>query len=308
VPELRRTLSAIPPGTYQYVTCAGLHGTYDDGLVWLKDTSSPGTPSCVLSLGASMGNFSREEAAKFLLQFSKALGSQDSLLIGLDSCPEGERIFRAYNDCEGVTEAFYRNGLKHANHLLGYEGFKQCDWQVVGNFDQEAYCHEAYYTPRRDVDIEGIWITKGTRIHLERAYKYSSEQLTALWHGSGLIHKAAYSNKEGDYSESPRQDKEVIARHRPSDHSCHVTGIHLLSPAIVKFPVKPAEYASRPVPTLKDWQGLWVAWDMVTRSMTPPDGMLSKPIKLRNDLIFYLGHIPGFCGVLNFVNCMFASD
>lgn len=30
--------------------------------------------------------------------------------------------------------------------------------------------------------------------------------------------------------------------------------------------------------------------------MTPEDEFLSKPIKLRNDLIFYVGHIPGFCG------------
>lgn len=32
--------------------------------------------------------------------------------------------------------------------------------------------------------------------------------------------------------------------------------------------------------------------------MTPDEELLSKPIKLRNDLIFYLGHIPEFCGML----------
>lgn len=30
--------------------------------------------------------------------------------------------------------------------------------------------------------------------------------------------------------------------------------------------------------------------------MVPKDELLNKPIKLRNDLIFYLGHIPTFLG------------
>lgn len=30
--------------------------------------------------------------------------------------------------------------------------------------------------------------------------------------------------------------------------------------------------------------------------MVPRDELLNKPIKLRNDLIFYLGHIPTFAG------------
>jgi hypothetical protein len=77
------------------------------------------------------------------------------------------------------------------------------------------------------------------------------------------------------------------------------TDIHLLSPASATYPTKPEQYASRPVPSLGDWQELWAAWDMVTRGMTPEEELLSKPIKLRNDLIFYLGHIPGFCGMLS---------
>jgi hypothetical protein len=30
--------------------------------------------------------------------------------------------------------------------------------------------------------------------------------------------------------------------------------------------------------------------------MVPKDELLNTPIKLRNDLIFYLGHIPAFAG------------
>lgn len=60
------------------------------------------------------------------------------------------------------------------------------------------------------------------------------------------------------------------------------------------FPTKPEEYAAQPVPNLKEWHQLWACWDLVTRQMIPEEELLSKPIKLRNACIFYLGHIPTF--------------
>ena len=77
-----------------------------------------------------------------------------------------------------------------------------------------------------------------------------------------------------------------------------VTDVHFLSPAARAYPTKAKEYALQPVPSLKDWHELWAAWDTVTRAMTPEKELLSKPIELRNDLIFYLGHIPAFAGML----------
>lgn len=63
-----------------------------------------------------------------------------------------------------------------------------------------------------------------------------------------------------------------------------------------RLPMKPSEYAPNPVPSLEEWRGLWMVWDIITKTMTPQEELLSKPIKLRNALIFYLGHIPTFLG------------
>jgi len=63
---------------------------------------------------------------------------------------------------------------------------------------------------------------------------------------------------------------------------------------MVLFPTKPEDYAAKPSPSLSEWQALWTAWDVVTQHMIPADQLLSKPIKLRNECIFYLGHIPTF--------------
>ena len=60
--------------------------------------------------------------------------------------------------------------------------------------------------------------------------------------------------------------------------------------------MKPSKYAGQPVPSLENFQSLWTAWDIVTKTMIPREELSSKPINLRNALIFYLGHIPTFFG------------
>jgi len=81
-------------------------------------------------------------------------------------------------------------------------------------------------------------------------------------------------------------------------HTIPQTDVHMLSPATVSFPTEPTQYAEHPIPSLEDFESLWRAWDVVTKAMIPQEELLSKPIKLRNALIFYLGHIPTFLGKL----------
>ena len=70
--------------------------------------------------------------------------------------------------------------------------------------------------------------------------------------------------------------------------------LHLLSRPTSAFPLRADEFAGHPVPTLQEFEQLWAAWDVVTRHMIPREDLLSKPIKLRNCCLFYLGHIPAF--------------
>jgi hypothetical protein len=64
----------------------------------------------------------------------------------------------------------------------------------------------------------------------------------------------------------------------------------------------PSKYAAQPIPSIDEFQSLWTAWDLTTRTMVPREELLSKPIKLRNALIFYFGHIPAFFGVSTIIN------
>ena len=76
-----------------------------------------------------------------------------------------------------------------------------------------------------------------------------------------------------------------------------LSGLHFVTKPAFFFPSKPELYASQPVPSVAEWQELWAAWDAVTQRMVPKDDLLSKPIKLRNVVLFYLGHIPTFMDI-----------
>lgn len=73
--------------------------------------------------------------------------------------------------------------------------------------------------------------------------------------------------------------------------------LHVLARLYPAFSLHPSEYAAQPVPSLDEFKQLWSAWDLVTRHMIPEEDLLSKPIKLRNCCIFYLGHIPTFLDI-----------
>lgn len=197
--ELQRTFAEVSTDSFNYVGFHGLHGTYDDALVWLKKPENRTRPTVVLSMGSSIGNFTHSSAAEFLGGFSKILGPSDFMLVGLDGCKDPEKVFRAYNDSEGVTRQFYENGLSHANRVLGYEAFKHDDWEIVTGYDTDQGCHQAYYSPNVDVTINGVTFHKGEKLLFEEAFKYGCEEQEELWRNASLISHKRFGNSADDF-------------------------------------------------------------------------------------------------------------
>ncbi|PVH94617.1 hypothetical protein DM02DRAFT_692683 [Periconia macrospinosa] len=271
--ELKRTFAEIPTEGYKHVKCFGLHGTYDHALDWLKSPNVSAKPKTILWLGSSLGNFERNEVAGFVSGFQAALQPGDTMLIGIDSCKNGERVYHAYNDRENVTHQFILNGLKHANRIMGKTEFYPDEWEVQGEYDEEKGCHRAWVSPIKDVNIDGVHIQKGEKIRIEESYKFSREEIYQLWQDTGLVENTVWSNTSGDY------------------------GLHFVSKPSFFFPAKPKLYAENPVPSMSEWRELWASWDAVTQQMIPKEELLSQPIKLRNVCLFYLGHIPTFLDI-----------
>ena len=215
--ELQRSLSAISKVAYKHVRCFGLLGTYDDGLEWLKQPQVKFKAKAVLSLGSSIGNFSRPEAANFLRGFADILQPSDLLIIGVDACKDAGRVHQAYNDREGLTHKFILNGLLHANHIMRTDIFDIDQWKVIGEYNEiegRTSCnlrrrslnnllgrHQAFVVPTTEVCIGNVIIQKGERVRIEESYKYASTESTQLWKDSGTVLVAQWCNQTGDYCE-----------------------------------------------------------------------------------------------------------
>ncbi|KIW67466.1 hypothetical protein, variant [Phialophora macrospora] len=190
--ELERTLRAVSLGTFDHVRCHGLLGTYNDGLVWLQQYNIASRPRVVLSLGSTLGSFTRPEAAKFLRGFATAVDhavngairSEPLMIIGVDGCKRAERVWPAYNDTDARNDQFIRNALDHANQILGKDIFHQDEWDRQGEWNEELGRHEQFLVPRADIWFEGRCLKAGEKIFVVASHKYddkSRETLEGCW-------------------------------------------------------------------------------------------------------------------------------
>ncbi|KAK8028756.1 hypothetical protein PG991_005812 [Apiospora marii] len=208
--ELDRTLRQVP--TFRHVRTHGLLGTYDDGREWLKQPSIAKRRKCIMSLGSSIGNFHRHEAAEFLKGFTEVLEPADTIVIGLDSCTNPSKVYHAYNDREGITHQFILNGLRHANEVLGSEEFKLEDWEVIGEYvyDNEGGRHQAFYSPVRNTTVLGETIKAHERIQVEQSLKYSKDGMQNLWRAAGVVESDKWMVEGDEYGELLIPSRSVV--------------------------------------------------------------------------------------------------
>ena len=101
-------------------------GDFTRHLHRLRDVESAG-PKLVMFLGGTIGNFYVEERRAFLGALADVLSPGDWVLIGMDQLKPVDRLIAAYDDSQGITEAFIRNALTNINSA--YDGDLD-----VGNF------------------------------------------------------------------------------------------------------------------------------------------------------------------------------
>ena len=201
--NLHRSFQAIPADLYKHVQCHALWGAFTDGLSWLKQPANASRQKCLLSLGATVGNFARDEAPSFLRDFSTTFipGGKDFMLISLDACKERERIVNAYNDREGINQRFNAHGLQHANEVLGAEIFKADEWRVEGEWNAEAGRHEWFYTPTAEFRRNDYSVRVGDKLAIIHSYMYDEEELRLLLEQAGLTEHRRLSAETAPYSE-----------------------------------------------------------------------------------------------------------
>ena len=143
--------------------------------------------------GSSIGNFTPQEALRFLKRLRKACeidGRADGgILIGVDLVKDKATLDAAYDDALGVTACFNLNLLNHLNRLLDAD-FDVRNWQHRGFFNQESSRIEMHLEARSNQSVRwnggGRRFERGESIHTENSYKYTQKQFVALLHDAGF--------------------------------------------------------------------------------------------------------------------------
>ena len=151
--------------------------------------------------GSSIGNFTPDEAVRFLAQTRRHCSVPGSgLLIGVDLVKDTGVLERAYDDATGVTAAFNKNVLNHINRIAG----ANCDpgmFRHVGlfNTDQSRIEMHLEATQTHEVVLPGKTrrFERGERIHTENSYKYTPLNFSALLRDAGYSRIQQWSDARG---------------------------------------------------------------------------------------------------------------
>ncbi|KAH0832002.1 hypothetical protein J3R83DRAFT_12905 [Lanmaoa asiatica] len=273
----------------------------------IRKSSTPGQPQLhFLFIGSSIGNFSRGKDAQFLRSLPLRAGYGDTLLLGLDHDNGREEIEVAYNDSKGLTRNFIMNGLKAAGIALGDSGlFDLSNWEYVNSYDEGSRecirvttshgflvhaslgAHEAFYKclhPHR-ITVPGgkeeVYFSKDELLKIEMSLKYSERDAYTLFADANLRPIQRWTDGTSRYS--------LWLLERPP-----------FSFPLLSSPTTPTEEIIDKkfgIPSMRDWQDMWNAWDFVTLRMIPSSMLFEKPIDLRHMCLFYLGHIPTFLDI-----------
>lgn len=162
-------------------------------------------PKLLVLFGSTIGNFDEDECLRFLRDVGDAIDGEDRFLIGLDMVKPRETLEAAYNDDQGVTEAFNKNILRVVNRSLG------------ANFDSSAFEHVAFFNEERSrvemhlrserrqtVEIEeldlAVELDRGETIHTEISRKFSRENASRMFAEAGLTAERWFSDARGWFS------------------------------------------------------------------------------------------------------------
>jgi L-histidine N-alpha-methyltransferase len=194
-------------GNLAGLTCHPVVGDNFDGLKSISRIRRAGERLCLIYLGSSIGNCTRNEVSLFLKNLRTYLMPGDLALIGFDLLKDPDRLWRAYCDSEGITTEFNLNLLRRINRELD------------GNIDVSAFRHEATWNPHingmeswlvstkaQSVSIGALGMTfefgPWESIHTEISLKFDPANLESLATAHGFKQIELYRDANNDFADA----------------------------------------------------------------------------------------------------------
>ncbi|GEQ96418.1 dimethylhistidine N-methyltransferase [Iodidimonas gelatinilytica] len=153
--------------------------------------------------GSTIGNFSPQDAQRFLSTVKSLVGHAGLLVIGVDLKKDKTVLDAAYNDAAGITAQFNLNLIRRINTELG------------GHFDENSFRHKAFYNADmsrvemhleslkdQTTDLAGhsISFKAGETIHTEISCKYSIADFQDLAKKAGWSPVTVYTDEQKLFS------------------------------------------------------------------------------------------------------------
>ncbi|RXG32100.1 L-histidine N(alpha)-methyltransferase [Leeuwenhoekiella marinoflava] len=180
-------------------------GSYFDVL---KDLGNRDTDRkmVIMVLGSNIGNLTHPQAVDFLVNIRKTMRSGDLLFMGLDQKKNPELVLSAYNDSQGITEAFNKNLLHRINEELesDFDTNQFKHWPV---YDPETGTAKSFLVSTQDQKVTikklnlEINFTAWESIHTEISQKYDDNIVEWLSKEAGLEILAQYSDKHNRFTD-----------------------------------------------------------------------------------------------------------
>lgn len=133
--------------------------------------------------GSTIGNFTRDNARRFIGSISQLVGKEGGLLIGFDLIKDRKTLIEAYDDSEGVTAAFNKNILNRINKELNADfNIDRFEHRVLFNETEKRIEMHLVSTNNQRVTVAGreFFFEEGETIHTENSHKYSLESFREM--------------------------------------------------------------------------------------------------------------------------------
>ncbi len=168
---------------------------------------SNGASKIIMLLGSSLGNLSKAELKKFLMELHERLKEKDFVLFGFDLKKNPYTILNAYNDHSGVTSDFNLNLLNRINKELdadininGFYHYPNYDpvsgkakSYLISKFAQEVYLKRVKTK---------ITFRKHEPIFMEVSKKFNTNEIESLANNSGFYVYKNFFDKINFYCNS----------------------------------------------------------------------------------------------------------
>jgi EasF-like predicted methyltransferase len=183
------------------VRCAGLWGTFEDGLQYVQNIKGP---RMFLSLGSVLCNDPWSEALRKVKDWADILRPDDLLLVGMDAHlvpKDTKKIWAAYHSREDLYKQFFFNGFDCANQLVGETWFREEDWELLAELEHPTR-HRFFFRAKGDTQLgkTGRLVSKGEELDWFDSHKYGQSDVEAMFDKAGLVTTNIWQAPESEFS------------------------------------------------------------------------------------------------------------